>query len=149
MPGHDAQNIRCHALISSGIRVPSFPAQQLFRHRPGVSAPSMKSGFAEHSPASAHPAQFSSTSSQRGSLHTPVSNLRSWIHFVAVHFTPPTVGQLACVLARSDPPCLLKLKKRTASPRYGLTDSPRPSRHAQSLSWSFIPRSRCATAGNG
>ena len=110
----------------------------------------MYAGLLAHSPDLAHPGQLAGSSSTHfGSRHTPVSKRFSWIHLVAVHFTPPTVGQLACVLAMSDPPFFLKLKNSTASPRRGFTASPRPSRHAQSLSSSLMPRSRCATAGRG
>jgi len=104
-----------------------------------------------HSPPAAQLAHPASVFSHTGFFHTPVLNLRSWIHFVAVHLVPPVVGQLACMLDGSVLPLFVKLKNRTASPVTGLTLMPCPLRHAQSLSCSeaCIPRSRAATAGSG
>ena len=97
---------------------------QFFRQEPVEAlVPTMYSGFFAHSPAAAHLGHISSSSWQPPVLAfgKPEDQDRTWIHFVADHFSPSMTGQLPCRLFVSVVALGWRLKNSNASPFTGLT----------------------------
>lgn len=93
---------------------------QLLRQEPGESlVPTMYSGFFAHSPVAAQPGHLSSSSWHSSVFCSP--NGRTWIHFVADHFSPSMTGQLPCRLFLSVVALGWRLKNSKASPFTGFT----------------------------
>jgi hypothetical protein len=79
--------------------------------------------FLKHSPTAAHLGHISLSSEHGKSVITSggLSNDRTWIHFVADHFSPSTTGQLAWRLLGSVVALTWRLKNSSASPFLGFT----------------------------
>ena len=96
----------------------------------------MYAGFFSHSPARAHAAHLSSSSSHTPDLKgdlCPTAKAPTCIHFVADHFTPLSTGHPACVDFTSSFPAVSMDQKSSASPRRAFTATPLRA-HAENAS---------------